>query len=71
MSERKLPNDELLLDQTTLAWEQAARKRYGLVSMVPLAAFQLVLRKQTSLLPQARPPRFPHRAREWERGPGR
>ena len=22
MSERKLPNDELLLDQTTLAWEQ-------------------------------------------------
>ena len=54
VSERKLPNDELLLDQTTLGWEQAARKRYGLVSLVPQNAFKLVLRKQTSLLPQAR-----------------
>jgi hypothetical protein len=127
MSERKLPNDELLLDQTTLAWEQAARKkyarttrttlttrtarttrttphhlhhphhphhpphhrvpcmagtvsshphhphhpspppsppsmygRYGLVSMVPQSAFQLVLRKQTSLLPQARTKKEQH-----------
>ena len=60
MSERKLPNDELLLDQTTLAWEQAARKKYGLVSMVPQTAFQLVLRKQTSLLPQARTKKEQH-----------
>jgi len=60
MSERKLPNDELLLDQTTLAWEQAARKKYGLVSMVPVNAFQLVLRKQTSLLPQARTKKEQH-----------
>jgi len=60
MSERKLPNDELLLDQTTLAWEQAARKKYGLVSMVPQSAFQLVLRKQTSLLPQARTKKEQH-----------
>ena len=59
-SERKLPNDELLLDQTTLAWEQAARKKYGLVSMVPQTAFQLVLRKQTSLLPQARTKKEQH-----------
>jgi len=59
-SERKLPNDELLLDQTTLAWEQAARKKYGLVSMVPQSAFQLVLRKQTSLLPQARTKKEQH-----------
>jgi len=54
LSERKLPNDELLLDQTTLGWEQAARKKYGLVSLVPMNAFKLVLRKVTSLLPQAR-----------------
>jgi hypothetical protein len=60
MSERKLPSDEMLLDQTTLAWEQAARKKYGLVSMVPQAAFQLVLRKQTSLLPQARTKKEQH-----------
>jgi len=60
MSERKLPNDELLLDQTTLAWEQAARKKYGLVSQVPQTAFQLVLRKQSSLLPQARTKKEQH-----------
>jgi len=59
-SERKLPNDELLLDQTVLAWEHAARKRYGLVSMVPQLAFQLVLRKQTSLLPHARTKKEQH-----------
>ena len=35
LSERKLPADELLLDQTLLTWEQAARKRYGLVNSVP------------------------------------
>ena len=60
MSERKLPSDELLLDQTTLAWEQAARKKYGLVSMVPQSAVQLVLRKQSSLLPQARTKKEQH-----------
>jgi len=60
MSERKLPNDELLLDQTTLAWEQAARKKYGLVAQVPQTAFQLVLRKQSSLLPQARTKKEQH-----------
>jgi hypothetical protein len=54
LSERKLPGDELLLDQTMLTWEQAARKRYGLVNSVPHAAFKLVLRKVTALLPQAR-----------------
>ena len=42
------------------AWEQAARKKYGLVSMVPQTAFQLVLRKQTSLLPQARTKKEQH-----------
>merc|ERR1719198_1532767 len=60
LSERKLPNEELLLDQTTLAWEQAARKRYGLVSLVPMHAFKLVLRKVTSLLPQARTKKEQH-----------
>jgi len=60
LSERKLPNEELLLDQTTLAWEQAARKRYGLVSLVPMNAFKLVLRKVTSLLPQARTKKEQH-----------
>jgi len=54
MSERKLHDMELLLDQTLLEWERAARTMYGVVSMVPPSAFQLVLRKQTSLLPQAR-----------------
>jgi len=54
MSERKLPHDELLLDTTLLTWEQAARKKYGLVSMVPTTAFQLILRKQTSLLDEER-----------------
>ena len=44
----------------TIAWEQAARKKYGLVSMVPATAFQLVLRKQTSLLPQARTKKEQH-----------
>jgi len=60
LSERKLPNEELLLDQTTLGWEQAARKRYGLVSLVPINAFKLVLRKVTSLLPQARTKKEQH-----------
>ena len=60
LSERKLPSDELLLDQTTLAWEQAARKRYGCVSQVPSSAFKLVLRKVTSLLPQARTKKEQH-----------
>ena len=40
--------------------EQAARKKYGLVSQVPQSAFQLVLRKQTSLLPQARTKKEQH-----------
>ena len=53
MSERKLPNDELLLDQTMLTWEQAARKRFGIVNTVPHTAFKLVMRKLSSLLPQA------------------
>jgi len=60
LAERKLPNEELLLDQTTLGWEQAARKRYGLVSLVPINAFKLVLRKVTSLLPQARTKKEQH-----------
>ena len=42
------------------AWEQAARKKFGLVTMVPQSAFQLVLRKQTSLLPQARTKKEQH-----------
>jgi hypothetical protein len=54
MTERKLPGEELLLDQTILAWEHAARKRFGIVSQVPFTAFKLVLRKCSSLLPQAR-----------------
>merc|ERR1719310_52801 len=60
MSERKLPLDELLLDQTTLQWEQAARKKYGLVSQVPQRAFQLILRKQSSLLPHPRTKKEQH-----------
>eukprot|EP00966_Prymnesium_polylepis_P062764 1456775-Prymnesium_polylepis.1 len=60
VSERKLPSDELLLDQTTLSWEQAARKKYGIVSAVPGSAFRLVLRKVTSLLPQARTKKEQH-----------
>ena len=46
--------DELLLDQTMLTWERAARKRFGIVSVVPHYAFKLIMRKVTSLLPQAR-----------------
>jgi hypothetical protein len=60
MRERKLPSDELLLDQTTLGWEQAARKKFGLVTVVPQSAFSLVLRKQSSLLPQARTKKEQH-----------
>jgi len=54
MTERKLPGDELILDQTILAWERAARKKFGIVSVVPHTAFKFVMRKVTSLLPQAR-----------------
>jgi len=54
MTERKLPGDELLLDVTMLAWERAARKRFGIVSVVPQNAFKLCMKKVTSLLPQAR-----------------
>lgn len=39
---------------------QAARKRYGLVSLVPMNSFKLVLRKVTSLLPQARTKKEQH-----------
>ena len=60
MSERKLPGDEMLLDMTILTWEQAARKRYGLVNTVPHSAFKLVLRKVTALLPQARTKKEQH-----------
>jgi hypothetical protein len=60
MSERKLPNDELLLDQTMLTWEQAARKRFGIVNTVPHTAFKLVMRKLSSLLPQARTKKEQH-----------
>ena len=52
MSERKLFNDELLLDQTTLAWEQAAGSASACRTCccrTPSSSW----RKQTSLLPQA------------------
>lgn len=54
MTERKLPGDELLLDQTLVNWERAARIRFGIISQVPASSFRLVMRKVTSLLPQAR-----------------
>jgi len=54
MSDRKLHDMEQILDSTLLEWERAARTKYGVVSMLPPAAFQFVLKKQTSLLPQAR-----------------
>eukprot|EP00965_Chrysotila_dentata_P257129 6212777-Pleurochrysis_carterae.AAC.1 len=54
VSERKIPSDELIIDQTLLQWERAARKKFGMVSLVPLTAFKLVMRKVSSLLPQAR-----------------
>lgn len=60
MSERKLPGDELLMDQTILAWERAARKKFGIVSVVPQSAFKLMMRKVSSLMPQARTKKEQH-----------
>ena len=54
LTERKIPNDELLLDVTLMNWEQAARRRFGIVSVVPHSTFTLLMRKVSSLLPQVR-----------------
>ena len=54
MSERMLPHGELLNDQTMIAWEREARSKYGTELEITWNAFQLVLRKQSSLRPQVR-----------------
>jgi len=51
MKERKVPNMEVLLDQTMLKWEVATRIRWGMVAAMPETAFKLVLRKSSSLAP--------------------
>jgi len=54
MRERKVPNMEVLLDQTMLKWEVATRTRWGMVAAMPENAFRLVLRKSSSLTPVTR-----------------
>jgi len=54
MRERKVPNMEVLLDQTMLKWELATRLRWGMVAAMPENAFRLVLRKASSLCPTTR-----------------
>ena len=43
MRERKIPNNEVLLDQTILKWEVATRLRWGMVAAMPETSFKLVL----------------------------
>ena len=45
MSERKLPGDELLLDGTILAWEHAARQRFGIIANAPQVCESCLIRK--------------------------
>jgi len=54
MKERKVPNMEVLLDQTMLKWEVATRIRWGMVAAMPESSFKLVLRKTSSLTPTTR-----------------
>ena len=54
MRERKIPNNEELLDQTILKWEVATRLRWGMVAAMPETSFKLVLKKSTSLTPNTR-----------------
>jgi len=54
MRERKVPNMEVVLDQTMLKWEVATRVRWGMVAAMPETAFRLVLRKSSSLTPTTR-----------------
>jgi len=54
MRERKVPNMEVLLDQTMLKWEVATRVRWGMVAAMPENSFKLVLRKSSSLTPTTR-----------------
>ena len=54
MKERKVPNMEVLLDQTMLKWEVATRVRWGMVAAMPENSFKLVLRKSSSLTPTTR-----------------
>ena len=54
MKERKVPNMEVLLDQTMLKWEVATRIRWGMVAAMPENSFKLVLRKSSSLTPTTR-----------------
>jgi len=54
MKERKVPNMEVLLDQTMLKWEVATRVRWGMVAAMPENSFRLVLRKSSSLTPTTR-----------------
>jgi hypothetical protein len=54
MKERKVPNMEVLLDQTMLKWEVATRIRWGMVAAMPESSFKLVLRKSSSLTPATR-----------------
>lgn len=41
----KLGDNELILDQLLLRWEEATRREYGLVTNVPPDAFRLVMRR--------------------------
>jgi len=54
LTERKIPNNEELLDQTILKWEVATRLRVGMVAGMAENAFKLVLKKGTSLCPGTR-----------------
>ena len=54
MRERKIPNNEELLDQTMLKWEVATRLRWGMLAAMPETSFMLVLKKATSLAPTVR-----------------
>ena len=54
MLERKVPNNEVILDQTILKWEVATRIRWGMVAAMPDQSFQFSLRKVSSLTTSTR-----------------
>jgi len=54
MKERKIPNNEEIVDQTILKWEVATRLRWGMVAAMPEDSFKLILKKATSLTPTVR-----------------
>ena len=50
LKERKVPNNELLLDQTMLKWEASTRNRFGMVAAMPENSFRFELRKASGLV---------------------